>query len=555
MSRTRGGAPVVVGARESRVQGEGGQSTGTAHAAPGKAVYAASQSDLDWLRSVQRELHRRSREDPDYVFRKLWGFIVDPRTLRCALHRVARNRGSRTAGVDGITMGSLIRDIGAELFAQKLREELRCRTYRPSPVRRVLIPKTGQPGKYRPLGIPTVQDRVVQAALKSILEPIFEADFFPVSYGFRPGRGVHGALEHLRMLLRPRPIREQGKAANRLPYQWAIEGDIKGCFDNINHHALMNRVRRRIGDLKVNRLVSAFLEAGVLSEEQFSRTEAGTPQGGILSPLLANIALSVIEERYERHVWPRRTPTLRTDPETITRRANERRTTDRRRGLPVFVPIRYADDFILLVGAPPGPQQQADAERYANEEKSALAAFLKNELGLELSEAKTLVTPVTRPMRFLGHHILVRRHPGHRRMVSASLVPKERSKLFRERVKRLFSNSTKNQSLSKQLRKLNPMLRGWANFYRHAWGAKKVFNFLDHYVWWTVARWLTKKHRLSLKRLARRYGWRKPSGRCVRWKDGEVTLFETSQLTVEQYKLGWMHAPYFATNVDREPGA
>jgi group II intron reverse transcriptase/maturase len=395
----------------------------------------------------------------------------------------------------------------------------------------------------------------VQAVVKSILEPIFEADFFPVSYGFRPCRGVHGALEHLRMLLRPRPVVRSGEVENRLPYQWAVEGDIKGCFDNIDHHALMNRVRRRIGDAKVNRLVAAFLRAGVLAEGQFSRTDAGTPQGGILSPLLANIALSAIEERYERHVWPRRTPTTRTDPREITRRANERRTIDRRRGLPIVLPIRYADDFILLVGTRPGPEQQAESERVAREEKAALAAFLKAELGLELAEAKTLVTPVTEPMRFLGHHVLVRRHPGHRRPVSASLVPKERSQIFRERIKQLFRKPTTSFSLRDQLRKLNPMLRGWANFYRHAWGAKKVLNALDHYVWWTIARWLRKKHRLSLKRLYPRYGWKKAGGRALRWRDGDVRVFEMSSVRVEQYMLGWMRDPYFATSIDGEPGA
>jgi group II intron reverse transcriptase/maturase len=524
--------------------------------APGKAAYAAPQSDQDWLRSVQRELHRRSRDDLDYVFRKLWGFLVDPRTLRCAFHRVARNRGSRTAGIDGITVGKLVRTSdGGESFVQSLREELKLRHFRPSPVRRVMIPKAGAPGKYRALGIPTIKDRVVQAALKSILEPIFEADFFPVSYGFRPGRGVHGALEHLRMLLRPRPLRKGGGAEYRLPYQWAIEGDIKGCFDQIGHHALMSRVRRRIGDTKVTRLVAAFLKAGVLSEEQFSRTEAGTPQGGILSPLLANIALSAIEERYERHVWPRRTPTPLTDPDRITRRGRERRITDRRRGLPILVPIRYADDFILLVAAPPGPQQYAEAERIANEEKAALASFLKAELGLELAEAKTLVTPVTKSMRFLGHHVLVRRHPGHGRQVSASLVPKERSHRFREKIKQLFKKASTGSSLRDQLRRLNPMLRGWANFYRHAWGAKKVFDFLDHYVWWTIARWLQKKHRISVKRLVLRYGLRRPESRRMCWGDGGVILFLASSIRVEQYKLGWMREPYFAPIVEGKPGA
>jgi RNA-directed DNA polymerase len=529
---------------------------GESRMAPGKAAYAAPQSEQDWLRSVQRELHRRSREDLGYVFRKLWGFIVDPRTLRCAFQRVARNRGSRTAGIDGVTVGKLVRKSGGgDVFVQALREELKAGRFRPSPVRRVMIPKAGAPGKYRALGIPTVKDRVVQAALKSILEPIFEADFFPVSYGFRPARGVHGALEHLRMLLRPRPIRDEDGVEHRLPYQWAIEGDIKGCFDHIGHHALMNRLRRRIGDGKVTRLVVAFLKSGVLSEEQFSRTDAGTPQGGILSPLLANIALSAIEERYERHVWPRRTPTTLTDPSRITRRANERRTTDRRRGLPILVPIRYADDFIILVAAPLGPQQQAEAERIANEEKAALAAFLKVELGLELAEAKTLVTPVTKPMSFLGHHVLVRRHPGHGRQVSASLVPKDRSQRFREKIKQLFKGASKGSSLHDQLRKLNPMLRGWANFYRHAWGAKKVFDFLDHYVWWTIARWLQKKHRISLKRLAPRYGQRRVGGRSMRWCDGGVVAFDAASVRVEQYKLGWMHEPYFATNMDGKPGA
>jgi RNA-directed DNA polymerase len=528
---------------------------GRARAAPEKAVYAAPRSDEGWLRNVQRVLHQRSRTDLDFVFRKLWGFIVDLRTLRCALQRVARNRGRRTAGVDGVTMAKLVRNAGAERFVHDVRDALKLQSYRPSPVRRVLIPKPGSPGKYRALGIPTITDRVVQAAVKSILEPIFEADFFPVSYGFRPGRGVHGALEHLRMLLRPRPLDRSGEVENRLPYQWAVEGDIKGCFDNIDHHALMNRVRRRVGDSKVNRLVVAFLRAGVLAEDQFARTDTGTPQGGILSPLLANIALSAIEERYERHVWPRRTPTLRTDPQEITRRANERRTTDRRRGLPIVLPTRYADDFILLVGVPPGPDQQAQAERVAREEKTALAAFLKSELGLELAEAKTLVTPVTTPMRFLGHHVLVRRHPGHRRPVSASLVPRERSQLFREKIKRLFQKPSTGLSLRDQLRKLNPMLRGWANFYRHAWGAKKVFGALDHYVWWTIARWLRKKHRLSLQRLAVRYSWTKSGGRALRWYDGDTKLFEMSSVRVEQYKLGWMHEPYFATNIDGEPGA
>jgi retron-type reverse transcriptase len=174
-------------------------------------------------------LYRRSREDLDFVFCKLWGFVTDPRNLQMAFHRVARNRGSRTAGVDGVTVDRIIKRGGVRVFVQDLREELRSRRYWPSPVRRVLIPKPGQPGKHRPLGIPTVKDRVVQAALKSILEPVFEADFFPVSYGFRPGRGAHGALEHLRLLMRPRPVRGRDGRSHRLPYQWQSKETSRGA--------------------------------------------------------------------------------------------------------------------------------------------------------------------------------------------------------------------------------------------------------------------------------------------------------------------------------------
>ena len=312
---------------------------------PWKAMYVATQSDKDWLWNVQRTLHTRSSESLDYVFEKLWGFITDPRNLRIAFARVSSNRGKRTAGVDGVTVWKISQQ-GIEALIAQTREELRSGKYRPQPVRRVLIPKRGQPGKHRALGIPTVKDRVVQAAVKNIIEPIYEADFYPTSYGFRPNRSAHQALEHLRRLLRPRKRRGQTEE-RELKYQWAIEGDRKACFDNIDHHALMQRFRRRISDSKVTRLVVAFLKAGVLSEEQVTRTGFGTPQGGILSPLLANIALEAIEERYAEYVWPRR-PKIRqrkiAPVATIEKRARHARHRDRAAGRTIVIPIRYADD-------------------------------------------------------------------------------------------------------------------------------------------------------------------------------------------------------------------
>ncbi len=505
-----------------------------------QATYVASRADKDWLLDEQRKLHRRSWKEPERVFEKLWGLITDLRNLRIAVERIGRNKGRRTAGVDGLTVRKALRD-GAESFVEAVRAELRSGAYRPAPVRRALIPKAGQPGKFRALGIPTVKDRVVQCAVKHILEPIFEAGFYPNSYGFRPGRSAHGALEHLRMLLRPRDTR-QGR---RLVYQWAIEGDIKGCFDHIDHHALMDRVRRRIGDLKVTRLIRAFLGAGILSDEQFLRTDTGTPQGGILSPLLANIALGIIEERYEQFVWPRRYDKARGYRKTVAaiRRASFRaRDHEWRHGGIVFLPIRYADDFLILVGAA-GPEQHDRAQAAALAEKEALAKDLKERMGLDLSEAKTLVTPVTEPMRFLGHHVRVRRHPASRRLVSTSVVPRDRSQRLREIVKDLFRRKRLGQTLEEQLRRLNPLLRGWGNFYRHAWGAKRVFARLDNYVWWTIFGWLKKLHpRTAIRRLFARYGRRDPAG----WRDGRQTCFTMARLTVEQFKLGWLRPPRFA---------
>jgi RNA-directed DNA polymerase len=513
---------------------------------PGKAMYVAAQLDESWLRTEQRKLYTRSSNNPAYVFCKLWGLLTDPRNLRMAFARVARNKGRRTAGVDGVTVGHVLRD-GVDAFLANVRTDLRSGAYRPSPTRRVRIPKPGQPGKSRPLGIPTVKDRIVQAAMKNILEPIFEADFFPVSYGFRPGKSVHGAIEHLKHLLRPRK-------ADRSAYQYAIEGDIKGCFDNIDHHEVMNRVRRRLGDGKMARLVGAFLKAGVLEDGQFLRTDVGTPQGGILSPLLANIALAAIEERYQRHVWPRHTPTLRTEPKRIEARAKGNRQTDRKLGRVVLYPIRYADDFIVLVGVASGPDQDERAGKIAHEEKDALVTHLQERLRLELSEAKTLVTPVTRPLRFLGHHVSVHRHPSKRRMVSRAVIPKDRSHHLRERIKHLFRRDTLRADLASRLRVLNPLLRGWSSFYRHAWGAKRVFNAIDHYVWWTILRWLRKKHeRVHVKTLWSRYGWRKPSGRMLRWKDGDVTPFEMASVRVGRFRLAWQHPPHFAQSSMESP--
>lgn len=217
---------------------------------------------------MQTKLHNWAKADPGRRFDDLFNLVHDPAFLVVAWRRVRGNKGARTAGVDGVTPRS-IGPRAAALLA-RLRAELKARRFAPQRVREKAIPKAS--GKIRRLGIPTTADRIVQASLKLVLEPIFEAEFQPCSYGFRPRRRAQDALAEIHYLGSP--------SRN---YHWVFEADIKACFDEIDHTALMGRVRRRIGDKRILALVKAFLRAGLLSEEGVRReTITGTPQGGIL---------------------------------------------------------------------------------------------------------------------------------------------------------------------------------------------------------------------------------------------------------------------------------
>ena len=277
----QGGVRVVVRERESRLHGEGEQGIGTTSKPEKRAMDLAHQADYAWVLSVQQKLYQWSQKHPTEAYRELWNWLTDLRNLREAWRRVAQNKGKHTPGTDGMSVGSIRQRIGEAPFLAMLQQQLKAGSYKPSPCRRKLIPKPGKPGKFRPLGIPTIADRVVQCAIKQVLEPILEARFWPVSYGFRPGRGCHGALEHIRMSMRPRKVSKQDNKRHEMPYQWVIEGDIQACFDHIDHHQLMDRIRQHSADRRVNQLLVQFLKAGILSEEQFLRTDAGTPQGGI----------------------------------------------------------------------------------------------------------------------------------------------------------------------------------------------------------------------------------------------------------------------------------
>ena len=331
------------------------------------------------VRRMQAKLHRWATEDPGRCFGDLFNLVYDPAFLVHAWERVSANKGAQTAGIDRATAARVENEVGVVAFLGQIRDLLKSGEFRPAAARRVMIPK-GNTGKFRKLGIPTIADRVVQASLKLVLEPIFEADFKPCSYGFRPNRRAHDAISEIYHL-----------ASRPKNYHWVFETDIKACFDEISHTALMNRLRARIKDKRVCSLVKAFLKSGVLTElGEREETWTGTPQGGILSPLLANIALSALDDHFDRQ-WHH---DMGTQPQRQKRR---------RHGQGNWKLIRYADDLVLMVS---GDRQHAEELR--QEVAAALAP-----LGLRLAPEKTRVVHIDEGFDFLGYHIRRMRKRGN----------------------------------------------------------------------------------------------------------------------------------------------
>jgi len=286
---------------------------------------AQDQAPGPWSRvaGMQAKLHRWAAADPGRRFDDLYNLVHDPATLLMAFDRVAGNKGANTPGVDGITAAWVEQEVGVPGFPEDLRAALKDGSFRPLPVRERLIPKPGGSGKLRKLGIPRIADRVVQAALKLVLEPIFEADFEPCSYGFRPMRRAQDAIAEIHFY-------------GTRGYEWVLDADIEAAFDNCSHSAVMDRVRTRVKDKRVLALVKAFLKAGVLTELGEHRdTLTGTPQGGIVSPLIFNIALSVLDE----HLMAPWKPGGAMSTEG-------RRAARRHKGLPNWRFARYADDCV-----------------------------------------------------------------------------------------------------------------------------------------------------------------------------------------------------------------
>ena len=382
------------------------------------------------LRDLQRKLYERAKKEPKFRFYAIYDKVYRDDVLAHAYALARANAGA--PGPDGVTFEQ-IEGAGTEALLEKLRDELKTKTYRPGPVRRVYIPKLS--GGERPLGIPNVRDRVVQTAAKLILEPIFEADFEEDSYGFRPKRDAHQALDAIREAL-------------RAGMGWVIDADVESYFDTIPHDRLMKAVAERVVDGPMLALVKRFLEAPIVDERDDGRprrNRQGTPQGGVISPLLANIYLHLVDRNFRRRV-----------------EAN-----DLRGRL-----IRYADDFVLLCPRPP-------------ERERAWLETIFGRLGLRLHPAKTRVLHVGEQMfDFLGHRVNGRNR-GFYLNVSRKALGRIRDKV------RWWTRHT-YLSLEDLVEGLNRYIRGARRYYRRV--LRRTLSSLDCFVERRIARWWARKH-------------------------------------------------------------
>jgi RNA-directed DNA polymerase len=474
--------------------------------------------DEAWARvqRTQAKLHLWATRDPGRVFNDLYNLVYDPAFLVHSWERVRGNKGARTAGVDGVAPIDLPRD-GIDFLAA-LRLELKERTFRPQRVRERLIPKPGSTKKRR-LGIPTTADRVVQAALKLVLEPIFEADFQPVSHGFRPKHRAQDAIAEIHHFTTQR-------------YEWVFEADIEACFDTIDHVALMDRIRRRVKDKRVLALIKSFLKAGILSEDAMDRdTRTGTPQGGILSPLLANIALSVLDDHFQGK-WDRFS--IGVDEPG----AAQRRKRFRHRGGATYKIVRYADDFVILVHGP---------ERRAHELWDEVADLLRP-MGLRLAAEKTRVVHIDDGFDFLGWRIQRRHKAGTRDKKVVYTYPSKKSlNAIIGKVRIITRRSASPYaSLEQLLKHLNSVVRGWCLYFQHG-VSSATYRYLYLYMWRSVTRWLRARHpKLGWRKIQRRFLTGYPAHRP---EENGTVLYSPQEIHIERYRWRGYTIPTPWTNL------
>jgi RNA-directed DNA polymerase len=393
------------------------------------------------VREMQRKLSLKAEKDRDHVFGDLYSLLCQGDWRAMAWEKVKSNTGSRTAGVDRTTRSNFERDEQGCLARRK--EKLSQATCKPSPVRRQYIRELKASGriKSRPLGIPTLEDRIVQEAVRMILEPIFEPDFSQDSYGFRPGRSTHRARTSGWHRLLP-----------HAGYKWSIEGDISSFFDNVDHKLMLRFLKRRIRDKKLLKLVWMLLRSGVMEEGTVRNTTIGTPQGGIISPLLAHIYLHALDRYMERR----------------TKRSQWKRHDNRKKGMANFLYPRYADDFVVLCC---GTKHQAEAM------KQELSQFLANELRLELAMDKTKVTHIQDGFTFLGFQVSSGIGSTGKIIVRVR-IPEEAVKRAQAKTDIMLKAQTE-MSVNSKILALNSVIRGWCQYDQYATVPSFLFKKLE----------------------------------------------------------------------------
>jgi len=420
---------------------------------------------------MQGKLARWSTEDSTKRFFDLMKLVAQEDWLLEAFYNVKRNKGSKTAGVDGLNIYRFEIDLDKQIC--KLSESLLDGSFKPSPARRVYIPK--KDGKRRPLGIPTVKDRIVQMAIKMALEPIWESDFLNSSHGFRPKRSTMFAIRHISWA-----CTNKGKGYES--YRWCIEGDFQSYFDTVHHKVLMRELRKRIKDSKLLDLIWMFLKSGIMEENLFKKSTEGVPQGGVLSPLLSNIYLHPLDKWMYDNYTEKNAGGIRRYHKNKGRANN----------YPVSY-VRYADDFVVLVK---GTKEEALHMR------NTLSKFIDTELKLTLNMDKTQVTHINDGIEFLGYRI-IRKRQASGKMKVVLQIPREAVNRICEKIN--IRESGHEDSTSTKIFAINKQVTGWCNYYKYATTVSSIFGKVETVAFWSLGHWLGQKYKSSISKLIRKY--------------------------------------------------
>lgn len=401
-------------------------------------------------------------QDQDYRFDDVYNLLYDENWTRTAFLSVKENSGANTAGIDSQTIQDFQDNL--EYNLKDLRKRLKTRSYKPKPVKRVTIPKGDD--EERPLGIPTIEDRIVQESLRMVLEPIYETDFSNQSYGFRPNRSTHDAIVSIQQNILP--------AGTFMP--WVLDLDIKGYFDNVDHGKLGKILQNRITDRKVLKLIWKILKAGVMDDGNYQKSILGTPQGGILSPLLANIYLNELDQ------WVKEWTDL----------GKYEGTQRRNRGKGNWHYVRYADDFLLMTNG---------RKKHAETMMEKVENFLDENLKLSLSDKKSELNHAEDGFSFVGYYLQSRTDTGGVRRE----IPQDSVKDIRAKIRGATQGPT-DVSIRAKIKAIDAVVSGWANYYKYATNAREVFSKVQYFMGPKIIGWILDKLNCTRKEAWKKTG-------------------------------------------------